>query len=89
MKIMYRTIFFRPISVYIKGTLVSTSNNLSNYACYILFMLMSPMPYKELRSLAIGYGCRMDTDTTNLRRDVTTKDLHLVKNTNHEIFNIP
>ena len=45
----------RQISVYINGTLVSTSNNLSNYAGYIQSILMSPMSYKLLRGMAIGY----------------------------------
>ena len=42
---------FRQISVYINGTLVSTSNNLSNYTSSIQFMLMTPMSYKKLREL--------------------------------------
>ena len=39
----------RQISAYLNGMLVSTSNNLSNYASYIQFMLMTPMFSKLLR----------------------------------------
>ena len=50
---------------------------------------MAPMSHYKLRGLAIGYEYRTDTDATNILRDVTTKDLHLVGKTNHEIFIIP
>jgi hypothetical protein len=80
---------FRQITFYINGTLVRTINNLPNYASYIQFMLKTLMSYKELRGLAIGYEHKSDTDTGNILRDVTTKDLHLVGKLNHEKFNIP
>ena len=38
--------------------------------------------------MAIGYKHKTSTDTSNILRDVTTKDLHLVGKINHEIFNI-
>ena len=80
---------FRQISVYINGTLVSTSNNLSNYASYIQFMLMTPMSYKLLWGHDLGYEYKTDTDTTNILGDAITKDLHFVGKLNHELFNIP
>ena len=57
---------FRQISIYINRTLVSTSRNLSNYASYMWFMLMTPKSYKKLRGLAIAYAYKTDTDTTNI-----------------------
>ena len=50
-------------------------------------MLMTPMSHKLLKDTAIGYEYKTDTDTRNILRDATTKDLHLVGKTNHEIFN--
>ena len=47
---------FRQTSFYINRTFVSASNNLSNYASYLHFRLMTPMAYKLLRCMAIGYG---------------------------------
>ena len=52
-------------------------------------MLMTPMSYKQLRGMTIGYEYKTNTDTTNILREATTKDLHLVGKLNHEIFNIP
>ena len=49
---------------------------------------MTPMSYKKLRGLAIGYEYRTDTNTSSIIRVLTTKDLHLVGKINHEIFNI-
>jgi len=40
---------FRQISVYINGTLMSTSNNLSNCVRDIQSLLMTPKSYKEMR----------------------------------------
>ena len=44
----------RQLIVYINRTLVSTNTNLSDYSCYIQFMLMTPMSYKLLIGMAIG-----------------------------------
>ena len=66
---------FMPISININATLVSTSNNFSNYASYIQFMLMTPMFYKILRCSVIGYEYKRNTDTSNILRGLTTKDL--------------
>ena len=52
-------------------------------------MLMTPISYKLLRGLTIGYEYKTDTDTTYKLGDVTTKDLHLVGKTNKKIFNLP
>jgi hypothetical protein len=79
---------FRQINVYINGTLVSTSNNLSNYASYIQFMLMTPKSYKELRGQAMGYEYRLNVDTDGELTTAVTKEYHLVGKLNHEIFNI-
>ena len=51
-------------------------------------MLMNRMSHKLLRGMAIGYGYKTDKNTSNILRDATTKDLHLVGKINHEIFNI-
>ena len=80
---------FMQMSVCMNEQFVSTSNNLSNYASYIRFMLMTPMSHELLKGLVIGYEYKTDTDTTNIHRDTTTKGLHLVGKINHEIFNIP
>ena len=77
MQIACYTICGTQISVTINGTLVSTSNNLLNYASYIRFMLTTPISYKKLSSLAIGYEYKTDTDPRKMHRDVTTQDLHL------------
>jgi hypothetical protein len=39
--------------------------------------------------MTIGYEYKTNTDTTNILREATTKDLHLVGKLNHGIFNIP
>ena len=44
--------FFRQISVYINGKLVSICKKLSNYTSYIQFMLMTPLSYKKLKDSA-------------------------------------
>ena len=67
------------MGVYINVMLVSTSNNFSNYASYIQFMLMTPMFYKILRCSVIGYEYKRNTDTSNILRNTTTKDLHLIE----------
>ena len=67
---------------------MSTSTNLSNYATYVQFMLMTPMSCKTLRGLAIGYEYTTDTDTSNILRHMTAKYLHLAGKMNDEIFNI-
>ena len=64
-----------------------TSTNPRNYASYIQFMLVTPMSHGFLRYLAIGYEYKKDTDTSNILKDATTKDLHLVGKINHEIIN--
>jgi hypothetical protein len=79
---------FKQICVYINGTLVSTSNNLSNYASYIQFMLMTPMAYKKLRGLPMGYDYRTNVDTDGELTWAVSKEYHLVGRLNHEIFNI-
>jgi len=50
---------------------------------------MNPMAYKKLRGLAIECESRTDAYTTNILRDMTTKDLHLFRKINHGIFNKP
>ena len=52
-------------------------------------MLMTPISYKKLRSVAFGYEYKTDIDTTNILKDVTTKDINLVRSTNPEILDIP
>ena len=47
------------------------------------------MSYKLLRSITIGYEYKTDTDTGNMLRDATTKDLYLAGKINHETFYIP
>ena len=49
---------------------------------------MTPKSHKKLRGLAMKYQYKMDTNTVNTLRAVTTSDLHLVRKINHEIFNI-
>ena len=39
--------------------------------------------------MAIGYEYKMYIVTSNILGDATSKDLHLVWNINHEIYNIP
>ena len=80
---------FMQISVYINGMLMSTSNNISNYSDYIKFMLMTPIVYKLLRCSTIGYEYKTDTDTSNVLRNATTKDLPLAGKINDEMSNIP
>jgi hypothetical protein len=52
-------------------------------------MLMPPLSNKKLRSMTIGYEYKTNTDSSNILREATTKDLHLVGKLNDEIFNIP
>jgi len=74
--------------VYISRTLVSNSNNLSNYTSYIQFMLTTPNLYKEFRGQAMGYEHRSNVDTDGELTTAVTKEHHLVGKLNHEIFNI-
>ena len=53
---------FRHISVH-KWNIVSTSNNLSNYASDKKFMLMNQKRYKKLTGLVMGYDYRFNIDT--------------------------
>ena len=53
------------------------------------FMLMTPISYKLLRDMAMGYEYKTDTDKNNLLRNATTRDLHLVGKINHKIVTIP
>ena len=80
---------FRQISIYINGTLVSTSKNVSNCENYIQLILMTLGCYKKLRKLAIWYEYKTDSDTSNVLKEATTSDLHLVGKINHEISHIP
>ena len=50
---------------------------------------MTPMSYKLLWGLDIGYESKTDNDTANILGDATTKDLHLDGKIKHELFNIP
>jgi len=79
---------FKQINVFINGTLVSTSNNLSNYASYIQFMMMTPKAYKEMRGQSLGYEYRTGVDTDGELTTAVTQEYHLVGKLNHEIFNI-
>jgi len=47
---------------------------LSNYSSYIQFMLITPMSYKLLKGMAIGYEYKTDIDTRNVLTDRTTRD---------------
>ena len=46
---------FRQITVFYKWNIGDPSNNLSYYESYQQFLLMSPVSYKKLRGMAIGY----------------------------------
>ena len=80
---------FGQICVYKNVILVSTSNNLSNYASYIKFMLITPMSYKKLIGLVMGYDYRSNADADGELTWVVSKQYYLVVKLNHEIFNIP
>jgi hypothetical protein len=79
---------FKQINVFINGILVSTSNNLSNYASYIQFIMMTPKSYKELRGQALGYEYRPNVDTDGELTAAVTQEYHLVGKLNHQIFSI-
>jgi hypothetical protein len=80
---------FRQISVYINGTLVSTSNNLSNYKSHTQFMLMILKSYKELRGTSNVYKYINNTNSTDALKNAATSELHLVRKIYHDISNIP
>ena len=79
-------ILFCQISVYINATLVSTINNFSNYASYVLFILMTSESYRKLRFSANGYPYKTDTESADALKHETICELHLVLN---KIFNKP
>ena len=47
---------------------------------------MTPISYKKLKDMAIGYEYKTDTETSNMLRDETAKDLHLGGKINHYMF---
>ena len=57
---------------------MSTSNNLSNSASYIQFMVMNPMLYKKLIGQPMGYYHRSNVDTDGELTWVVSKEYHFV-----------
>ena len=76
---------FRQTFVYINGPLVSTSNNLSNYASDIQFILITPSPIRK-NGLTMGYDYRSNVDTDGELTWEISKQYHFVGKLNNEIF---